>query len=701
MMKGYKKMRIVYTLSVLVILTAYPLLLRGQGQELKIFSNFGRGEWVDRDAELRLATNRVLLPAEGYLAVMVGAMDMTGLFVKHGKMLSYAPGLVPLPSGEHELVLYLIAPGNEWRELARFDLRVRSELGLDRQSLAQQINLNNAGQLAEGHNPDSNAPQRDKYQDFTGQATLNSEMIRGTFEVRSNWALAGASKKNQTLRFFEKGDNAAHIDLASYLIAVGDGTTNLSMGHINHGRQKHLINFYSSRGLLLESKIGTQVDMSAAVVNGTDIVGWNNFLGLSNANHRIHSGTIGIEFVPENPGAFRIEGSAMDASSQPLNNFNQGVINDAEQSKGIGFKMQGNTWAQRVRYEAGFARSRFVNPQDPFLAQGAAIVEVRPETKNARYADLTIGLLQNLSLGQEWQTNVNLNVRHERVDPLYRSLTAFAKADYLENALDLQANLGMINLQYSHARSEDNLDEIPSILKTKTRVSSVNAGLPLPYLFNPAKGAKSWLPSVAYSFNRVHQFAAGLPVNGGFSDGHLPDQVSDSHNASLNWQIATWSLGYQLSRNDQDNRQPGRENADFYNLNNSFTVSLSPFSRLNLNVDLSLEKAENKEQQRVDRTRRYGFGFNLQTTKASNLNVVFSTTSSEDDAKISENNDMFLNAQWSLNFYLKRSVVKNWMQGQVFIRYARKESSSKDILFGFDSELDNWTLNTGVNLSLF
>lgn len=684
----------------LLIIGLIGSMSHAYGQDLQVRASFRSGQWIDRDETITLRLSRPLQSSDGKLAVFIGPTDMTDLFVSMTNSLTYTPTIFLLPSGETELIINLVSPNNEWREIARFPLKVRTRIGFEKAKIDPNLSINNNGQIAEGHSPDTNEPSRSTYQDFTGQANLSSEHIRESFAIRSQWDFVGASEQNQTLRFGEKGDDAAKIDLSNYMLQLQVGKSEFSMGHINHGRQRHLINFYGSRGIKLQATYGSWIDFSAAAMNGTSIVGWDNFVGLSNRDHRIYSGTLGLEIIKNQPGAIRLEGSVMDALLLPQNNFNQGVINDSEESRGFGFRIQASDKTQRVQLEGGFARSQFSNPEDPLLSQGAALVEVKETTRNARYLNVGLGILQNLSLSQTWQTNLNINLRHERVDPLYRSLAAFARADFMENAVDVQGNIGVINAQYSHSRSEDNLDEIPSILKTKTRNNSVSVGLPLGLLLNRTTGPPKWLPMLSYNFNRTHQFGDSLPINSGFSESHVPDQVSNSHNAGLDWQGNRWRFGYQLSYNLQDNRQVGRENSDFENVNNSFSLGLTPFNRLNLNLDIAFENAENKEQDQSELTKRYGITFSLKTTGASTLNANFSTTNSEDGAKTRESNNTFINAQWSLSFRLKRSANRQLLQGQVFIRYTRNESDSKDRVFDFESDLSNWSVKTGVNFSV-
>ena len=134
------------------------------------------------------------------------------------------------------------------------------------------------------------------------------------------------------------------------------------------------------------------------------------------------------------------------------------------------------------------------------LSQGASLVEVRRTTRDAQYLELGVDVLQNYALTETQTATVTVQLRHERVDPLFRSVGAYSQADRLFNQVEVQGVFGQATVQAVHARSEDNLDEIPSILKTLTRQSRFNARVPL------TDDPTEWLPTLTYSVDTTHQF---------------------------------------------------------------------------------------------------------------------------------------------------------------------------------------------------
>jgi len=654
------------------------------------------GRWVEQRDVLSIRLNRYLQPADGAIAIFFGHTDMTSLFSLRHVTFTYRPGIFPLPIGETEVIVYLISRDNLWLEIARFTLKVLTGAGFEKFSLTPTLDLNNKGQIAENSKPEINQPPRPTYQDYSGQFNFSGELLRNDFAVGTQFNVVGVSYRNEAIRYGDKGKDAPKIDLSSYVVQMKKGKMNFSVGHVSHGSHRHLINFYGSRGTQLSGAIGSAIDFSAAAMNGTNLVGWDNFLGLDNRRHRIYSGMFGLEFFTHRPGALRLETSFMDGSLLPRNPYNRGNINEAEKSRGLGIRVLTGTVSQRLRFEGGFARSRFTNPNDPFLTGGSDIVPVRETTRNALYLDTGVGVLQNLSLGKNWRTSLDLGYHHERVDPLYRTTATYVRSDFMEHAIDVQWNLRALSARYSIGRSEDNLDDVPSILKTKTKRGAVNVGLPLGAFLGVTS---QWLPMLSYGHDRTHQLGVALPQNAGFSPGHVPDQLSLSHMGSVDWQFNRWRIGYRLAYSQQDNRQAGRERSDFANTSHALAFIIRPLTMLDLNFDAGLEDAESKEIDRTDRTQRYGVNAALQISKNSAFNVNLATTTTKDDGNTAKRTNSFVNLEWSLRFSLSRRSIRRW-RGQFFVRYAWQENSVEDNFFFFNSDGKNWTVNTGVSFSI-
>jgi hypothetical protein len=697
-------------------------------QELSISGNFADQELApNRTIELRL--NRPLSPLEGRVAVFIGATDLTSLFAATGNSLSYTPNLIPLPAGETPVTVYLVSPANEWREVARLTLRVNTEPvvapGADPAQPAQpqqptadpapaaadgkwqftpSLTLGMKSQMAERHFPATNRPERPTFSDFTLQGTAKTEMTRGWLNAQTQFDVVGSSFQKEALRFGERGNDAPQVDLSNYLMQFQLNKAKLQVGHTSFGTNRLLISGYGSRGVTLSLPLTRRSDVSFAAMNGTSIVGWNNFFGLNRRKHQIVGGTLGFEFLSQRPGGLRLEAGALHGSLLPLAGFNQGVINDAERSNGASLRLIATDKTQRFKLEGGFARSRFNNPTDPLLDRNLPVVPVRETARNARYLDASYTALKDWKLSLAKTANLVVNFRHERVDPLYRSVAAFMQADRQQNQVEIAGNAGDFTFTASHQRFNDNLADIPSILKTLTRRDVVIAGLPLASLLNEAAKQSpqaAWLPRLSYNLDRTHQFGKGLPGNSGFDNlSQVPDQISTNHLFNAEWQWEKWRLGYRFNQSFQDNRQPGRALADLRNLINGFTVGLNPHAAFDLNFDLNVESAKNFEARRTDRTLRAGAGTNWRMTPKTTLNATVSNTLIGDIARTTRNRNTEFDLQWSYSFGFGETGWKK-MKGQFFIRYADRYARARDFLFGLDNQTRLQTLNTGLNFVFF
>src|SRR5262249_26626589 len=305
--------------------------------------------------------------------------------------------------------------------------------------------------------------------------------------------------------------------------------------------------------------------------------------GLDRRKHQLLSGALGFEFLPARPQGLRLEAAALSGSLLPLNNFSQRTLTDAERSVGGSLRLIASDAQNRFKLDAGFTRSRFTNPSDPLLEQGLNVAPARETTRSARYADASLVLLREVKINLQQKANLTLNIRHERVDPLFRSVGAVTQADRFQNQIELVGAIGEANFTISHTGFNDNLDNLPSVLKSLTRRDGLIVNLPLATLLTPfitrtqstdgqadaqATGQTNrpahsqtypWLPRLAFMLDRTHQFGAFLPIKGEFRPDQIPNQISLNYNLSADWQFTKWRLGYRFNRSLQNNRQPGRE----------------------------------------------------------------------------------------------------------------------------------------------
>lgn len=314
-----------------------------------------------------------------------------------------------------------------------------------------------------------------------------------------------------------------------------------------------------------------------------------------------------------------------------------------------------------------------------------------------------MGLVQNASVRHVGAVTLNTAYRHERVDPLYRSVAASTQADRQDHALDLTGNAGLLAAQLSQSWSGDNLDDVPSVLRTVGRQSTASVALPLSSAARLKRAAR-YFPTLSYSLSRTHQLADGLPTNGAFRPQDLPDQVSMSHSASAQWQLQQWQLGYRLNASEQDNRQPERERADFTTQVHGFTLGRSLGTIGSASVEASTERQHAVERDETSRVRRLGFTVNVRALQATSVNVSGSRVLSQDASreKGSQNSDVRVELSQNLPAL---GGARGSSRGQLFLRYGYVSA----FLPGVDPVTSaavgttqrQWTLSSGLNIRLF
>jgi hypothetical protein len=708
------------TLAVLLRVLLTSVCAQTDDQALTITSSFAGKESITPTDLLEFKFSRALKSNEEKIAMIIASTDVTNLLAREPDSVSYLPTPFALPVGEIEITIYLVMKDDDWQEVARFALRVipagptltapvssnprsQSESEVPRRVVfTPSLTLGFKSQAAETHFPASNRPERPTFFDTTLQASLKSEMKRDRFQSETQFDFAGASFGKEALRFSLLGDQAPKVDLANYLMQLQFGRSRFTSGHTSFGSNRHLINSFASRGLTLSIPVGKRDDFSFASLNGTSIVGFGNFFGLNNRHHQVFSAAWGHEFLPERPGGLRTEVSFLEGSLLPQVGVNQGAITDREKSQGYGFRLIASDKNQRAKFDGGITRSRFTNPPDPLLNRGQSIVLVQEVARNARFVDVSYDVLRDVAITKTKKLTFNAAYHYEQVDPLFRSVAATTQADRFNNQWDVAGNLDQLNFTLTHQRFNDNLANIPSILKSLTRRSAATINTPLQAFIGIANKPSPWLPRVGFSYDRVHQFGNSLPINGGFEvdPSTVPNQLSLNQAFTAEWQFTKYRLGYRFNRSAQDNRQAGREIADLYNTINGITFGFTPNSRVDLNFDMNSERARNRENQRTDQTWRFGLNANLQITKNTSLSATLSTLNAFDLGQVSDNFTNEFNLQWSWRFLASKSQFRK-VQGQFFLRYATFLARAIDRSFETNNLTKNQTLNAGMNFTFF
>lgn len=670
-------------------------------------------KWVYPRQAIDLQLGSDFNPWAGELRVMAGATDVTSLTSSPASgNLRIDTQASPLTPGQSEIVVYQMGKDGIWAEYGRVPLQVLTSAGFEVSEFDPVGQLTNKGAIDQGHTSEAPAPDPARYQDLASQLGWSTRHVRSSFEMRSRAALVGSSRRQEALQYGQQAGDARKLDLSEYLLELERPSSGsyLALGHVQYGNNPLLINGVSNRGVLFRQRVGSMFDVAVASQNGTRIVGFENVTGLSSSDSNIWSTTLGAEMIPSQPGALRVEASHMDARIKSAVDFGVGEVADAETSRGFGGRVLGNLFGGRVRADLAYARSRYVNPDDPLLAQGDTLVPVEPEINDAWSGRLDFGLIQGLQLGANWPLTLSVGVETSRSDPLYRSLAAYVGADVLARKVDLNSQLGAVGISAAVSESENNLDQVAGMLTSKTR--QFQSGLTLP--FNSIFLAESgWLPSLSLNYLRVHQFAVNVPDLGagssgppgsggggtGGGGGSLPDLIANAYGANLGWSAQQWDFGYSYALSKQDNRQAGRETSDFDNTGHNVNFGLRFLSPVGLNFTLSQTRAYDHERALAQLTDSGGIGLSC-PIKAVSLTGSYNLSRNHDSAGSSESRTNSGNARIAWSFE-KLPMLSYALPGQVFVSYQNNRNRFAQSAFGLAGDAASWTITSGLSLTLF
>ncbi|HRH40917.1 MAG TPA: hypothetical protein PKY82_04680 [Pyrinomonadaceae bacterium] len=712
-------------------------------QTLSVTVNFKAEEAITSEFAIEISLSRALSTGER-IAVTIGEIDLTSLFAQTENRLVYDAKLMPLPIGESKVTVYLIT-ANVWKEIGRFSLKVvevqkvtdvkstetpkndesktpndvgqkiqdqsskvedqpkKAPLGLEKFDFLPAFTVSMKSQAFQSNFPIANRPtERATFTDFTLTGSAKQEIKQGGFSADANFDFAGSSFKQEALRFGTLGEKAPNVDLSSYLMNFQVGKAKFSYGHTSFGNNRHLVSSFSARGLSVNIPINKYFDITGGILNGTSIVGFGNFFGLRKFNHQVQGATLGIEFIPKRQNAMRLEITGFNAYIQALSGVSEGRINDAERSRGFGLRFITSDNSERFKLEVGYALSRFQNPQDTQLDPNGNAIPIAPVTRSAHYVETSYQIFKDLKLTSTKNLNLTASFKHEYVEPLYKSLGAGAGADRTAQDYGLDASIGEITFGYGFNHSNDNLRNVPSILKSITRTNRFAMAIPLTALIGKSEKPSPFLPRLGYNIDITHQFGAGIPVNGGFEidPSTIPDLINTNQSFSSTWQFSKFNFEYRYNRSNADNRQTGRETADQIGWTNGWTIGLNPLTTLSFNVGINLENQNNLELIQINKTKALTFGVNWTPFKGATFASNFSNTIAGDKAKTNDNKNTNFDVQFAYNFTKEKSKFRK-VGMQSFVRFADTFARNRDFLAISDNRTRVKILTAGVTFNFF
>ncbi len=634
--------------------------------------------------------------------VLIGSNDITSLFELKRNKLVFSGG-IPLPAGENELIVNQRID-DDWQQIGSSNLQIMSSSGFKQAQWTPKLEININSQLDERVSGDATASERPRFSDVSSSIGLASHHETDDFSIDSSINMISVSNREQAIQFGSKQQNAQKIDLSDYQVTVKKGNHSVVIGHTSYGNNSLLIDNLSRRGLSWQYQDENELSFSGALLNGTDIVGFNNITGLANLNKQyVNSLGFGLNTLTDSRVSVRIEGTYMDATKLSQNDFGVSEVVSAEKNNGVGFKFTAIDSEGLFSGDLTIALSRYTNPDDEFLDFGDELVKLETETSMAHNLNLSYILLQ------QWETpfgntaNLTLSASHVKADPQYQTLTSFVQANVLSKQIGAQYQLGNVTGSIGSQTSQDNLDNLVNILTTRTENDSFSANIPLAQIFSDPESTEEpsvWLPSLDYSYQNTHQFATSSPdaaVSGFNSVSHLPDQVTQAHSLSASWQLDSDSISIQASFSDQDNRQIGRENSDFLSLQHGISYNLQQSEQVSWSFALGRNRQYDKEGGKIQYNDSATVSFNWQSESGLALSINYGL--SEDNDSLNEAENTATNADIGL---VKNLVNGDWWlpaDGSISFRINYNNSKSVDRIFDQLNQLGTTTALLGINLS--
>jgi len=664
-----------------VIVCVTALGIAAQAFALTITPSYDAKRWVHPHERIELQLSESV---DGRIGVVAGVRDLSALFERRGEVLRYRNDAPPLPSGEQELVIFAIDSANAWKEIGRVPLRVLSRHGFEQDSFKPSLDIGSKNEI------DAEAlTERSDFNDVTGQGGFTSLIERDDLTIKAQANFQGASYVNEALRYPIEGSDAPRVDLATYRVDVARGKWALALGQIAFGAQRHLVNNFNSRGASLTYTFDPRWSLSLAAAHGTTIVGWNDVLGIEETNDRVVSATVGLELIPTRPNAARVELSLLDGTIEPRNGFNDAAVRSPGRSLGVGLRVLLADPKQWIAIDGGFTRSRYSAREDEEVEAGIDVRPLDDTDANAAYLDANVALIRNQTLRKQ-PVSVSAAVSLERIEPLFHSVAVALQPDVVHGSVALNGAIGPVALQLATLRSDDNLDEIRSLLKTRTRQTSLNVGLPLSAFWPKLHG----LPTITAAASRTHQYGLWLPTNADFASAHVPDQISLTSQAQVEWQIHPIRFGARGAYSDQDNRNSGALFTDFVAESYGAYAGWSPSPRVDVSYDFTHDLQDNFDLAQREHARRHGLTLSVHLVRDLAVTGNYSRIVGRDDAgsRAQRASDAFV--EISMPFRLYRS-------GRAYVRYTDREDTLFDSLFALDQTQSGWQLTTGVNVSVF
>jgi hypothetical protein len=209
-----------------------------------------------------------------------------------------------------------------------------------------------------------------------------------------------------------------------------------------------------------------------------------------------------------------------------------------------------------------------------------------------------------------------------------------------------------------------------------------------------------WWPLVTYTLNGTSQVGGAIPAAGGFaSEAQVPNQRSTLQTLRSDWTLARVRFGYAAAHTLVDNRQPGREGADFDTLAQIGSLGVTAGSALDLGLEVGRDRVRSIEAGSSAFTRRVALNGSWRPTSRATIAMAATRTRLRDPAASeSDIDDVMLEGSHTIAM---PRIGGGRPRARVFVRWTWQSADIVQILFGTTQVRQNWALATGLSLSVF
>jgi hypothetical protein len=284
-----------------------------------------------------------------------------------------------------------------------------------------------------------------------------------------------------------------------------------------------------------------------------------------------------------------------------------------------------------------------------------------------------------------------------QTDPQFGTLGASVSPDRFQGQYGINATVAGASIQFQHSNSEDNIDRLPNLLKTKNKSDTFSLSLPLQTV---VQNNNIFIPTISYSYQHTTQNGSIVSAaNGNFNDpSKIPDQINVSQNIGLAWKFSdALSFDYKFSNTFQDNRQPGRENADFSNLGHQFSVGWQSSQQLRFSLGYNFSSNQNIERQVTRFSQSPTLGVNWDIIP--DLSLAFNYNLNRDSDSAGESSVQANSLDLLLTWNFKTNTFGRENPGSVFLRYGYQSNLNRVSIGNVNTDATINTVSTGLSLS--